>query len=177
MPSRPLKSNGTESVRNDPPPYSGPSTYSILAGPSTPVDIEERLLIKRTPEYCSLLKRLRVSMFINAFLLMLLVLAVGFAFYTRFENHRLQDQIDARHTNVTNGGVAVHSPDSLKARGMCGRMCFTGYSETELILEAALMQQRYEYKDKVWNMACSDTGAFKYPEDVEAEFSYVVLRS
>lgn len=56
-------------------------------------------------------------------------------------------------------------------------MCFTGYSETELILEAALMQQRYEYKDKVWNMACSDTGAFKYPEDVEAEFSYVVLRS
>lgn len=159
----------------DPPPsYSGPSSYSILNGPTTSLDVEERLPITQTPEYLSLLNRLRLSIFFSSILLGLLVFSVAFAFYTNFENRRLRSEIEACDQEVVvNATTLLHSRDT----ELSGRMCFTGYTPAELVLEAALMQQKYDHKDRLWTMPCSETGAFKYPEDVVAEFSYVVLKT
>ena len=178
MSSQSTKPADTTRAFTDPPPsYSDPSSYSILNGPTTHLDIEERLPIAQTPEYLALLNRLRLSMFLGTILLGLLVFSTVFAFYADFENDRLRNESKTCEHGVADVADTANTTTVLQARAseLGGRMCIIGYTLAELVLEAALMQQRYDNKGRLWTMPCSDTGAFKYPEDVVAEFSYVVL--
>lgn len=70
----------------------------------------------------------------------------------------------------------MNSSSDFEAREVANRVCITGYTQGELTLEAALLQEKYGHKERVWYEPCSEVDAFTYPDDVAMEYSYVVLK-
>jgi hypothetical protein len=175
---RTRKSAGVNDVPSDPPPYTNtPSAYSILTGPTTQLDLEDRIHATQTPEYLALAKRLRFNKAILWIVFTLLIFATACACFAEFRYRQLLGEPDTCDTKSANRDEAMDKGTNIVAKEMAGeRMCITGYTESQMKLEVTLMAEKYGYKEKIWTKACPNTGAFAYPGDIYAEYVFVVLK-